>query len=203
MTPPEPQTTILAPLLDAVRNGSPPARAAAREELVRVARQRLERMAHAMLGRDRLRRWTETDDVFQGFVPELLQSLERVEVTTAGHFFRLAGRHIQRELTRLARHFFGPEGLAAHHASDPGLARGLPAQDQEDPRQRPERWLPFWEAVAKLPEREADIFNMKYQQLTEEEIADELGISTRAVRRAWRSACKQISELLGGEFPML
>src|SRR5438045_2374951 len=93
--------------LDRMRAGDP----AAADELVRRVGGRLERLAHKMLRRYRnVRRWADTDDVYQGAMLRLLHSLRQVRPGSVRDFFGLAAEHLRRELLDLARHFYGPRG---------------------------------------------------------------------------------------------
>ncbi|MCI0456808.1 MAG: ECF-type sigma factor [Gemmataceae bacterium] len=100
--------------LDQLRAGDP----SAREELLRVSRERLLLLIRQMMNRyARLRRWEESDNVLQNVLIRLNRSLAEVSLDSPSDFLRLAAVQIRRELTDLARHYFGPEGLAAHHAT--------------------------------------------------------------------------------------
>jgi RNA polymerase sigma-70 factor (ECF subfamily) len=73
-----------------------------------------------MLRKDfaRLRRWEQTDDVYQGAMLRLYQSLNRMQFESLREFFGLAATQVRRTLIDLARHHFGPEGEARHHDTD-------------------------------------------------------------------------------------
>ena len=49
---------------------------------------------------------------------DLGQALEKVELTDARHFLRLAAVQIRREMIDMARHYHGPHGMAAHHVTN-------------------------------------------------------------------------------------
>src|SRR5260370_11899999 len=76
---------------------------AARRELFDVACRQLVRLARRML-KDyrRLKRWEETDDVFQGAMLRLYQALLHVTPSSLADFYRLAALQIRRELIYLA-----------------------------------------------------------------------------------------------------
>src|SRR5262245_58654042 len=79
------------------------------------------RLTRQMLNRHpAIRRWTESNDVFQGAVVRLVRALKDVRPESMRSFFALATQQIRRELIDLARHYYGPHGLGANHAS--GLA---------------------------------------------------------------------------------
>src|SRR5262245_47400008 len=111
------RTETLQPLLDRLAAGD----GKAADDLIAHALERLRRLARKML-RDNpaVRRWEETDDVLQKSTMRLCRALKAVKPATVKAFLGLAATQIRRELIDLARHHYGPEGAAAHHASDPG-----------------------------------------------------------------------------------
>src|SRR5438105_2429510 len=90
----------------------------ARPQLLQVAYVRLERLARKML-RDypRLKRWEDTGDVLQNAALRLHRALNEVKPASVVDFLRLAALNIRRELLDLTKHYFGPEGQGAHHAT--------------------------------------------------------------------------------------
>ena len=64
-----------------------------------------------------LRRWEQTDDVFQTAALKLHRSLAEVKPESVRQFFGLAATQIRRTLIDLARHHYGPEGSAANQES--------------------------------------------------------------------------------------
>src|SRR5688572_25148057 len=104
MPDPSFHTTVLHDLLLRLKAGDP----AARDELVRAARGRLEELARRMLRKfPGVGRWADTDDVFQGAAMRLLRALEAVDVADTREFLNLSAAVIRRELLDLARHFQG------------------------------------------------------------------------------------------------
>src|SRR5437764_3186934 len=91
---------------------------AARDELLALASDWLRRLVAVML-RDypRVGRWEQTDDVLQNALLRLWRALHDVRPATAREFCGLATLQIRRELVDLARHYCGPLGLGAHHAT--------------------------------------------------------------------------------------
>src|SRR4051794_2655565 len=93
----------------------------ARDELFRHAAGRLERLTRKMLKKyPGVHRWAQTDDVLQNALARLLRSLEAVKPASLRDFFGLSTEMIRRELIDLARHYYGPQGLGANHASSAG-----------------------------------------------------------------------------------
>ncbi len=107
-------STLIQGCIDRLRTGDESARA----ELLSCASDRLARMARKMLkGYPGVARWEEADDIAQNALIRLDRALRAVAPPTARDFFRLAAAEVRRELIDLARHYYGPRGLGAHHAS--------------------------------------------------------------------------------------
>jgi RNA polymerase sigma-70 factor (ECF subfamily) len=183
---------------------------AARDELIHCACDRLLRITRKIL-RDYpdVRRWEQTDDLFQSAVLRLYQSLDKVPVQDARHFFRLAAVQIRRELIDLYRHYYGPQGAGTHHASRPRSSEAdspapprLEAAEQTRDPSRLAEWSDFHALVDTLPEEEREVFDlMWYHGLSTEEVAPLLQVDPRTIRRRWRSARLHLHERLQGEAP--
>ena len=183
-----------------------------RGELIEIAFERLQRMARKMKHDfDRLGRWEQTDDIVQNASLRLFEALKDVQISDVRHFYRLAALQIRRELIDLCRHYHGPLGLGAnHHTQKPaaaGEASSPPivydrAEVSADPRHMQE-WGEFHQSVGDLPDKEREVFELLwYHELTQDEAADLLGISTRQVKRIWRSAKLFLHDRLKGESPL-
>lgn len=188
--------TQLQNLIDRGLNGD----TAAHEALLHHACDRLLRLTRKMFhGYPNLRRWEQTDDVFQNAMLRLHRALAEVRVESVRHFFNLAAVQVRRELLDLAKHHFGPEGAGANHHTD-----GQPADDDggslHDNAEEPEdlsSWSEFHAQVEKLPEDELEVVNLLYYEgLTQEEAAKVLGISFRTLKRRWQSARLKLHEVL-------
>ena len=108
------QTMMIQGYLDRLQAGDE----SARHELIQCACGRLERLTRKMLHSwERVRRWEETDDVMQNALVRLYRSLSEVKPARTVDFFRLAALHIRRELHDLAKHYCGPHGIGANHAT--------------------------------------------------------------------------------------
>ena len=146
----------------------------------------------------RVRRWTETDDVLQNSLIRLHRSLAEVRPESARQFYGLATTHIRRELIDLARKNFGAEGIGANHHTDGGIATENKPSNAEP--ETAEAWAKFHEFVETLPEPEREVVNLLwYEELTQPETAEVLGISLATVKRRWQSARIRLSETLDGE----
>jgi RNA polymerase sigma factor (sigma-70 family) len=183
-----PSDTHIEGLLEKVQKGAP----GAREALLDHACERLLRLTRKMLGNyPNLRRWEQTDDVFQNSMLKLHRCLEKVELESVRHFFNLAAVHIRRELIDLSRHHFGPEGIGKNHHTDqpaPDESGGSVHAIAHEPEDLAE-WSEFHQRVDRLPEDEREIVNLLfYEGLQQDEAANVLGVSTRTVKRRWHAA---------------
>jgi RNA polymerase sigma-70 factor (ECF subfamily) len=180
---------------------------AARDELLHHIGERLERLAHKMLRRfPGVRRWADTGDVLQGAVLRLLRALEEVRPADTRHFFNLAAEQMRRELLDLSRHFYGPLGHGANHASvgpqDDTPTPACEPADRTDDTADLHRWSAFHEAVEQLPAEEREVVGLVfYHGWTQAEIGELFSIDERTVRRRWQSACLQLQRLVGDELP--
>jgi RNA polymerase sigma-70 factor (ECF subfamily) len=198
MEDPAPRTAQLHRWLDRLQAGD----LAAREELLRSVGNRLEHLARKMLRRfPGVRRWVETDDVLQNALLRLLRALREVRPASMRDFFGLAAEQMRRELLDLARHYYGPHGPGAHHASA-AAAGGAPTPaeeptDRADDPDELERWCTFHREVEQLPAEEREVLGlMFYHGWKAAEVAEMFGLSERTVRRRWESALLKLHEVL-------
>lgn len=171
----------------------------AREELVRAIVGRMERLARKMLRSfPNVRRWEQTDDILQNALMRLLRSLEKVEPGSVREFFGLAALEIRRELIDLARHFGGPEGPGAHHASHPGQESGSIWQPAvANPDADLEKWTAFHREVENLPVEQREVVGlMFYNGMSSTEAAELFQVSDRTIRRWWNSAMLKLHQHL-------
>jgi RNA polymerase sigma-70 factor (ECF subfamily) len=151
-----------------------------------------------------VQRWADTGDVFQNAALRILRALEDTQVADTREFFNLAAAIIRRELIDLARHFYGPQGIGANHASNAPrdansvLDVGTRADDPADL----DRWAALHEAAESLPAEEREVFGLTfYHDWTQQQIAELFGVDERTVRRRLRRAVEALSEALGGQLP--
>jgi RNA polymerase sigma factor (sigma-70 family) len=188
--------TQLQNLIDVALNGDSSAKVA----LLDHACDRLLRLTRKMFhGYPNLRRWEQTDDIFQNAMVRLHRALAEVRIESVRHFFNLAAVQIRRELLDLAKHHFGPEGAGSNHHTD-----GIPPDDDggslHDRANKPidvSSWNEFHEHIEKLPDTDQEIVNLLfYEGLTQEEAARVLGISLRTLKRRWQDAKIRLHEVL-------
>lgn len=186
-----PPSSLLQPLLTRAVAGDN----AAVDALLRHCGERLTLLTRRMLvDFKRVRRWAETDDVLQNALVRLLGALKQVQPKTPRDFLGLAALQIRRELIDLARHYYGPEGLGAHHDSrspDGSRSPAEPADVRHEPSSLAQ-WTELHESIGSLPEEERDVVDLLfYQGLSQAEAAEVLAISLRTVQRRWHDAlCK-------------
>jgi RNA polymerase sigma factor (sigma-70 family) len=199
------QTMKLENWLARLRAGDP----ATPDELLRHVSHRLQRLTRQMLkGHPVVKRWTETDDVLQGALLRLLRAVQDVQPATARDFFGLAAQQIRRELIDLARHYYGPHGLGANHASrGPDEAAPRAPDDRPDFSGEPSRlaeWCEFHRQIDGLPEDQREVVGLLfYQGLAQAEAAKLLGVTVRTVQRRWHAALVSLHAILHDNWPEL
>jgi RNA polymerase sigma-70 factor (ECF subfamily) len=180
---------------------------AARDELLTITGDWLRRLVAVML-RDYpgVRRWEQTDDVLQNALLRLWRALEDVKPATARQFGGLAALQMRRELVDMARHYFGPHGLGAHHATEPtavsDAAAPTPAAGSSCNPDRLAAWTDFHNQVAQLPPDLRAAFEARwYLNLRHAEAAEMLGVSVSTIIRDYQAACRRLNEVFKGELP--
>ena len=177
-------------------------------ELIARASDRLLKLTRKMLRNyPHLRRWEQTDDVFQNASIRLYRSLQNLKPDSVRSFMGLATLEIRRELIDLIRHHFGPQGVAGKHysdgggsSSDGGVIKNIPAQSGEPDSL--EAWSHFHETVDQLPEEEREVFQLVwYGGLQQQEIASLLGVSIPTVQRPLYRARHLIMSAMQGQRP--
>jgi RNA polymerase sigma-70 factor (ECF subfamily) len=197
MMPHESSTdTQIQNLIDVALAGDAEAHAA----LLDHASDRLLRLTRKMFhGYPSLRRWEQTDDVYQNAMVRLHRALANVRVESVRHFFNLATVQIRRELLDLAKHYFGPEGQGTNHHTDhvPPDDAGGEIYDRAGCPSDPLGWCDFHAAVERLPDDEQEIVNLLfYEGLTHEEASRVLDTSVRTLKRRWASVKLKLHEVL-------
>jgi RNA polymerase sigma-70 factor (ECF subfamily) len=207
MDEPALNTRQLVNCLERMRGGD----AKARDELLNHVCDRLRRLTRKMLrGYVNVKRYAETDDVLQNSLVRLLRSLEAVQPQDMRQFFGLATVQIRRELIDQARHFYGPLGAGAHHASTPPAAPGdsaaprhEPVDASHDPGHLAE-WCELHQQIERLPADERETVELIYYQgLQQNEAAELIGVSVRTVQRRWQTALLKLHQVLQGGLPGL
>jgi RNA polymerase sigma-70 factor (ECF subfamily) len=200
------QSTRIQPLVERLMAGD----MSARDELIEATCDRLLRLTRSIKhGYGAVGRWEQTEDVFQRAVMRLYQSLAEVPLVDARHFLRLAALQIRRELTDLARHYAGPQGMGAHYRTQlhPGgeTTAAPPAYEGAAVTDDPvglAQWNEFHQAIQQLPDEQRETVELLfYHGLGQQQAADLMGISVRTVKRHWREARLALHDLLDGRMP--
>jgi len=194
---PKGSDTELQGLLDLAKKGDKEAHG----RLLDHACERLLKLTRAMFaGYPSLRRWEQTDDVFVNSMMRLHRALEAVQPESVRHFFNLAGAQIRRELLDLKKHYYGKQGIGANHHTDHQAsddANGTLQRRGSEPEDL-SAWSLFHEHVERLPEELRETFNLLYyEDLSQEESANVLGVSVSTVKRRWQEARVRLHDELG------
>lgn len=155
-------------------------------------------------GFPQVRRWEQTGDVVQNASLRLLRALEQIDLENPRHFLGLAATQIRRELIDLARHYQGPHGLGAQHASnvvdvnqDGSSAKIDPLDPNAESPSELAAWCELHTSIDALPDEEREVcVMMLYLGLTQREASELLGVSERTVRRRWQEIRLKIHELM-------
>jgi RNA polymerase sigma-70 factor (ECF subfamily) len=167
--------------------------AGAKAAVIECACERLRHLARRLLGEyPGVRRWEETDDVLQQALIRLDRALDAEQPETPAAFFGLAAVQIRRQLVDLARRYYGPQGLGSRHDTQDrpnGNTVGLDPVDNTAGPATMLFWAEFHEAVGELPDDERAVFDLiYYQEASQEQVGQLLGVSVRTVKRRWQSA---------------
>lgn len=157
---------------------------------------------HMLRGFPRLRRWEQTDDVFQTSMIRLMKSLTSAKPDSVGQFVGLAATQMRRTLLDLTRHHFGKQGGGHNHHSADGLAADDPEgiAHRGSMKNEPvtmDDWSAFHVAIEALPEQSRQAFELIwYAGLTQQEAAATLEISRRTLIRRLNQARTELTSVL-------
>jgi RNA polymerase sigma factor (sigma-70 family) len=185
---------------------------AARDRIIEICSGRLRLLARRMLARfPAVRRWDDTDDVFQNAALRLHKALGQVRPESPRAIMALAATQLHRELIDLARRHAGPMSFAANHATTapavPVAADSVgPSPGGVDAAAAPDesldRWTLFHEAIAALPGELREVFQLVwYLGADQRSIAGLLDCSERTVKSRWREARESVRAALEGTPP--
>jgi RNA polymerase sigma-70 factor (ECF subfamily) len=168
-------------------------------DLMEHCADRLRELAHHQMSRfPAVKRWEGSDDLMQQAAIRLLHSLQQVRPATAPQLFALASEMMRRQLIDLYRHYYGPEGMARHHASASGSSPDGASPTVDDPHDLAEL-TELHEHAGRLPEELRAVFDLRwYQGLSVEQSASVLGVSTPTIKRRWREARIALQERFKG-----
>ena len=186
--------------------------AEARRRLLELARDRLTHHARRLLhGRyARLEPLAQTGDVVQQLYLKILRNQDRFwvnadgePVRTLAEFFGHASAWTRDVLCDLLRKAYGRgDNRPAVLPLDGGLSDTAPLHEPSTDTLEGEklrRWTEFHEAAARLPDDLRAVFDVLwYQELSQAEAAELLGIAVPTVRLRWMKARLQVQQALGG-----
>ena len=191
-------------VLEAVANGDP----AALDRIVEAWSARLRHLTHKILRNyPGVRRYDDTDDVFQGAIMRLHRALR--QMAEAGESPRsmmaLGAVQIHRELVDLTRRYAAASAYQANHGTnvfhDGSAARHFvdEAAVTEEPL---DRWERFHRTVERLAPEHQEVFRLVwYLGADQKTIAAIMGCSERSVKNYWRHAREAVKSALDGERP--
>lgn len=181
----------------------------ARDRIIELCSERLRTLAHRMLARfPNVRRWEDTDDVFQNAAMRLHRSLGQMKLEPPRSVMAIAATHLHRELIDLARHHSGPTAYAANHGTNAMPGRGADGAEKWfidqalAPEQDLARWTLFHESIDGLPADHREIFHLVwYLGADQKTISQLLDCSERTVKTRWREAREAVKAFLAGSTP--
>jgi RNA polymerase sigma factor (sigma-70 family) len=182
---------------------------AARDRILELFATRLRALASRMLDRyPTVRRWDDTDDVFQNAALRLHRALGTLQPQTPRDVMTLAAAQVRRTLLDLARRYAGPQSHAAHHATnlvaadlDPDAA-SFHTDRSAAPDESLDRWSQFHAAIDELPAESREMFLLVwYLGADQKTIARLLDCSARTVKTRWRAARDAVTAALDGQRP--
>ena len=182
----------------------------ARDRIIELCSDRLRTLAHRMLAKfPNVRRWDDTDDVFQTAALRLHRALGQLPVESPRSVMALAATQIRRELIDLARKHAGPESYAANHGTNvmprPGAGTGHGGRyvDQaSDPETSLDRWTLFHETIEHLPDEQREMFQLVwFLGADQKTIAQLLDCSERTVKTRWREVRDAVKLSMDGQPP--
>lgn len=202
------QLHALQATLDRLRAGD----ARAHDDLFRIAYTQLQSIAkRKKLDFPGLDRWERTGDIAQESALRLYQAVVRDPPATPVDFFGVASHITRCVLIDFLRHYYGPQGSAANHASKPaeasggeGESRGVdPADNTYDPAPLAEMTELHRQIEALPPEQRQVVDLLVYQDMTLARAAELLNWSVSTVKRRWLEARLSLADRLKSEWPAI
>lgn len=185
-------TLLIAGILQRFAAGD----SAAKEELIQHALDRLSIIARKLLrsfgGEQRMELWTS--EVFNEAYPRLSKALDDIKPTSPQQFFGLARLQMQRVLLDQSRKRARPMPFSG---SDNGHRNETPVDVADKSRSASQDLLiDLVDAIASLPEKEADTVWYKLAGYTHREIAEMVGVHGDTIDRYWAKACVKLARQL-------
>lgn len=196
--------TDVSGLFAALTNGD----LAARDRIVEVCSDRLRHLTRKFLRTyPGVRRYDDTDDVFQGAIMRLHRALGQMAVAgeSPRSLMALGAVQIHRELVDLARRHAHQSAYQANHGTNVFDAGNGPRHFVDEvamPEEPLDRWERFHATVEQLPPEPKEVFRLVwYLGADQKTIAAVMGCSERTVKNYWRQARDAVKVALDGERP--
>src|SRR5262249_38268226 len=158
----------------------------------------------------RLEPFEQTDDVVQQLYLKILHNQDRFWIDNRGEpvrslaeFFGHTSAWMRDVLCDLLPKSYGrdqhrPVAVPLHAGTTDGGALPEPSSNTSE-GERVQRWTEFHGAVARLPDDLRVVFDLLwYQELTQAEVAELLGIAVPTVKLRWMKGRLQVQQALGG-----
>jgi RNA polymerase sigma-70 factor (ECF subfamily) len=178
------------------------------DRLVEAWSARLRLLTHKILRHyPGVRRYDDTDDVFQGAIMRLHRALG--QMAEAGESPRsmmaLGAVQIHRELVDLTRRYAAAASYQANHGTNVFLNESGARHfvDEAAVTEEPlDRWERFHETVERLTPEQKEVFRLVwYLGADQKTIAAIMGCSERSVKNYWRQAREAVKAALDGDRP--
>jgi len=194
----------VSPLFAALTTGD----LSARDRIVEACSERLRHLTRRMLrAYPGVRRYDDTDDVFQGAIMRLHRALGHMAVAgeSPRSLMALGAVQIHRELVDLARRYAQQSSYQANHgtnAFDAGNGQRHFVDEAAMPEESLDRWERFHAAVEQLAPEQKEVFRLVwYLGARQKTVAAVMGCSERSVKNYWRQARDAVQAALDGERP--
>lgn len=184
-------TTLVEEWLGRLRDGDD----SARDVLIEHSCERLRVLISHTLNRKEpfLRSIESTDDVLQEVLLRLHQALKDVAPASPREYAGLAAMEMRREMIDLARKHRGPHSYAANTRQAENSELQREAEPIGDDIWTIEDWTSFHEAAEQLgTDHRAVVDLLWYQNCTQQQAAEALGVSRQTLIRRWRAACVEL-----------
>jgi len=141
-----------------------------------------------------VKKWEETDDVFQNAVLRLINALREIRPESTRQFLGLASLQIRRELLDLMRHYYGPLGHGANHGGGLHLGNSTnrPIDGLADSSLEPAKlaeWSELHRHIEQLTEPHREVVELIfYHGFTQLDAAKLPEVNVRTIQRRWHAA---------------
>ncbi|GAB4545326.1 MAG: hypothetical protein Tsb0013_03120 [Phycisphaerales bacterium] len=169
-----------------------------RHELLDRASRRIRHLVvSAMRARPALGRWEQDDDVLQEVLIRLDRAVRDAKPANPGQFFVIVAQHVRWATLDLLRHHLGARGHALVHKTGVFTSELAEAKGERSASAIEIDLYSLHRAVDRLPEEERDAWHLVvYLDLTHDQAAEQLGVSSKTVQRRVRSAKMRLASEL-------